>query len=66
MVKKDPLFEEGFNCKTTDLVGGFPASTAYELGSKMYAYDPATKEVSMIFKLVDIGDGKTWMRLGEI
>lgn len=65
-ITDDPIVEHEKNCSTLDLVGGFPPHTNFDIGTRMYAFNPTTKEVSMIFKLVDIGSGKTWMKLGGI
>jgi hypothetical protein len=62
----DPIVEGEKNCKTTDLVGGFPPSTNHKLGTRLYVYDAVTKELKTIFKLVDVGDGLVWMRLGAL
>jgi hypothetical protein len=63
MVTQDVLFEKEYNCLTTDLVGGVPASTDYELGSLMYAWDSTTKELISVFKLVDPTGTKAWYKV---
>jgi len=65
-IKDDALFENEKNCKVSDLVGGYPPSTEFDQGTRMYAYNDETKQLEMVFKLVDVGDGLVWMRLGEI
>ena len=67
MIKHEPLFEQPNTCSVNDLVGGFPPSVVgFNLAEKMYVYDPGTKILVKVFKVVDIGDGPTWMLLGEV
>jgi len=64
--RQDVLYESEFNCLVTDLVDGFPASIAYDEGTRMYAYDGTTKTVVNIFKLLNLTLTGTlvWYKLG--
>ena len=53
-ITKDSVYEEEYNCLTSDLVTDFPPSTTgYTDGSIMYALDSSTKKLVKIFKLVN-------------
>jgi hypothetical protein len=51
---KDALYEQEYNCLTTDLVNGVPPSTGMSDGSKVYVWDASTtpKKLTKIFKFV--------------
>lgn len=63
-VVKDALFEQEYNCLTTDLVDGFPSTTdGYELGSVLYSFNGTTKELDTVFKLHEASGTKAWYKL---
>ena len=43
MRETDALYEKEYNCKTTDLVDGFPPDGGEEAGAKMFVWDSVTK-----------------------
>jgi hypothetical protein len=62
-IVQDALYEQEYNCLTTDLVDGFPSSTDYELGAVLYAYDSTTKLLDSIYKLHDSSGAKAWYKI---
>ena len=52
MRETDALYEKEYNCKTTDLVDGFPPDGGEEAGAKMFVWDSVTKKLVFIFKKV--------------
>jgi hypothetical protein len=48
----DPLFEQEYNCKLSELVNGFPPADEGEEGAKAYVWDEVTKKLIYIFKKV--------------
>lgn len=67
MVKKDAVYEEEFNCPTTDIVNGVPPmvygtqNTAIPEGALMFVWNEAVtpKVMTSVFKLVN-GAWGTW------
>lgn len=62
-VVKDPMYEEEYNCLTSDLVDGFPPSTNLALGSIMYAWDTIDKKLDTTFKLINATGSKEWFKI---
>lgn len=59
----DPVYEEEYNCLTTDLTGGYPTDVTLPNGSIMYAYNSTTNELESVFKLVEATGTKAWFKI---
>ena len=62
-IVKDALYEQEYNCLTTDLEDGYPPDTTLELGSIMYVYNADTKVLDSVFKLVNPTSANIWYRI---
>ena len=62
-IVKDTLYEEEFNCLTTDLTDGFPTDTTLPLDSVMYVYNASTKVLDSVFKLTNPSGSKVWYKI---
>lgn len=72
-IVSEPIYRKEYSCMTSDLIGGFPPSTtyvdtdgvvkSYELGSLMFAYDNATKDLIQVFTLTNPSGTTVWYKV---
>ncbi len=68
MIKFNGEYGLNFNCLETDLVNDSPPIDNVQVNAAdgdvtMTVYDSVSKELLSIFRRVDVGNGKEWMKL---
>jgi len=59
----EPIYEKEHSCLVGDLVGGYPPSTDYDLGSLMFVWSIEPKELFSVFKLSNPEGVRAWYKV---